>query len=295
MKLEIEPGKYVVTVSGGVDSVALLDMLTKLPDVQLIVAHYDHGIRPDSNKDRVLVQKLAARHGLPFVYAEGKLGPGTSEAAGRQARYDFFHKVRQEYDAKAIITAHHQDDMLETAILNLIRGTGRKGLSSLISRADIIRPMLHLSKSQILAYAKKRGLTWHEDSTNADERYLRNYIRHHLLPQFDDEARRKLLNIIEQSRELNQELDMRLLKLLQVQPSVKQVNRQWFISLPHSVAKEFLATWLRTNNVTGFDSKALERIATAAKTKRPGAIIDIVGGVSLAIEKKYLALTGLER
>src|SRR5437764_343012 len=128
-----KPGKYVVAVSGGVDSVALLDMLARSDDLKLVVAHFDHGIRKDSAKDRKFVEDLAKNYDLPFVYEEGHLGSGTSEAVARGARYDFLHRVKKSHGAQAIITAHHQDDVLETAIINLLRGTGRKGLTSLTS------------------------------------------------------------------------------------------------------------------------------------------------------------------
>ena len=185
MDVSLKPGKYVVAVSGGVDSMVLLDLLKDQPHLKLIVAHYDHGIRPDSAKDRQLVQDVAAAYHLPMVFENGKLGSTASEATARQARYEFLERTRQTHSARAILTAHHQDDVLETAIINLIRGTGRRGLTALSSQPLIIRPLLHVSKADIRAYAEKQQLKWHEDSTNQDEKYLRNYIRRNWLPQFD--------------------------------------------------------------------------------------------------------------
>src|SRR5690606_5271626 len=106
--IKIRPGKYVVAVSGGVDSMVLLDLLRQKPKLELIVAHFDHGIRPDSAEDRKLVQRVAKHYDLPFVYAEGKLGPKASEALAREARYAFLRRVQAEQGAEAIITAHHQ-------------------------------------------------------------------------------------------------------------------------------------------------------------------------------------------
>jgi tRNA(Ile)-lysidine synthetase-like protein len=131
MKIQLPKGRYVVAVSGGVDSVVLLDALSKLPNLELVVAHLDHGIREDSIEDRRFVASLAASYGLVFEYGEGRLGSGASEATAREARYNFLRGVKMKHDAKAIITAHHQDDLIETAILNMLRGTGRKGLTSL--------------------------------------------------------------------------------------------------------------------------------------------------------------------
>src|SRR5665213_799396 len=138
MNVDLVPGKYVVAVSGGVDSISLLHILQAQPGVRLIVAHFDHGIREDSVEDRRLVQNVAREYRLPFVYDAGNLGVDTSEAAARQARYRFLRRVQQASGARAIVTAHHQDDLLETAILNLLRGTGRKGLTALSNRSDMI-------------------------------------------------------------------------------------------------------------------------------------------------------------
>ena len=125
--IPLAPGTYIVAVSGGVDSIVLLDLLANQEKAKLIVAHFDHGIRNDSRDDRMFVQDLAVRYELPFVYDVGNLGQGASEAKAREARYTFLRGVRQAAGARSIITAHHEDDVLETAILNIMRGTGRKG------------------------------------------------------------------------------------------------------------------------------------------------------------------------
>lgn len=295
MQVDVKPGTYVVAVSGGVDSMALLDMLAQQPGVRLVVAHFDHGIRSDSAEDRRLVGAAAKRYGLPFVYGEGALGPNTSEASARRARYGFLEQVRQASGARAIITAHHQDDLLETVILNILRGTGRKGLAPLATKPGILRPLLHIPKQVLRTYAQGRGLAWREDSTNANERYLRNYIRHRLLPRFDAAARGRLLAIAEQAHTINQALDAELSNLMHVQPGVYELDRHQFNLLPHAVAREFLASWLRERGVRGFDARALERAVVAAKTLRPGSVIDVTAKAMLKISKKELALVRYER
>src|SRR5438309_11792005 len=99
MELQIMPGKYVLAVSGGVDSMVLLDLLAAQPGIELIVAHFDHGIREDADADRQLVEAAATRYGLPFVAARGQLGAQASEATAREARYRFLQQVRQEQGA----------------------------------------------------------------------------------------------------------------------------------------------------------------------------------------------------
>ncbi len=295
MNISVQPGTYVVAVSGGVDSMVLLDLLRQQPNVKLVVAHFDHGIRSDSAFDRELVQRTAQSHGLPFVYHEAKLGPGASEETARKARYTFLHAVREASGARAIITAHHHDDALETAVINLLRGTGRKGLSSLQSNHTVHRPLLHLEKRALRDYANDQGLTWREDSTNEDTKYLRNYVRHRILTKFGTEDRNKLQYIVRKAAHINKELDTQLMNYLHVQTKAGKLDRETFLRLPHAVSKEVMAAWLRKHDIRNFDSKALERLVVAAKTLRPGKSADVLQGHSLKITTKYLALQTPDR
>lgn len=295
MELQIAPGKYVVAVSGGVDSMVLLDILARRSDVQLVVAHYDHGIRADSALDRKLVARATERYGLLFVHEEGELGPGVSEAMARAARYAFLERVRCRYHAQAIVLAHHQDDVLETAILNILRGTGRRGLTALQSTPDRRRPLLYMSKADIVAYAQERHLVWREDSTNNDERYFRNYIRLRLVPRLSAAARRHLLELIANTGVVNAEADRLLQEWLQLQPSRAVINRRQFLQLPHAVAKEVLASWLRQNHVASYNAKVLERVTIAAKVQRPGSSISVVNNAEVTVDRDTLALHTQER
>lgn len=290
-----KPGKCVVAVSGGVDSIVLLDVLSQQTGLELVVAHFDHGIRPDSARDRKFVQKTAKNYGLPFVYEEGRLGPATGEAAARQARYDFLRRVQQDNGARAIITAHHQDDLLETAIINLIRGTGRKGLTALRDRPGLRRPLLNVPKSKLVAYAGEQGLEWREDPTNQDPGYLRNYVRHKLLPRFEKSDRARLLGLVTKLTVTNRELDTVLQELLGRQAKENHIDRQAFNQLPHAVAREVMAAWLRNHDAAGFDSKTLERLVVAAKTAKAGKIFPVYAAVNMRAEADHLALTGTER
>ncbi len=299
-------GNYVVAVSGGVDSVVLLHRLMQLnaerraasdgaKPLRLVVAHYDHGIRENSADDKVFVEELAKGYGVPFVHDSGQLGAGASEADARTARYGFLRKVRRASGAQALITAHHQDDALETAIFNLMRGTGRKGLTALSSHPAIIRPLLSVPKRDIIAYARDQGLRWSEDSTNRNQRYTRNYIRHTLLSRFSDQDRQRLWEILARLRSVNHELDSLLINQLHQQSVGGALDRVWFNHLPHAVAREVMATWLRAHDVRGFDSKALERLVVAAKVSQSGKRIDVAQGVVLLVGDDVLALTEPER
>lgn len=318
MKIVVPPGRYVVAVSGGVDSVVLLHLLiqeqakienrkskdtgTKAFDaknfgfrpLQLTVAHYDHGIRTDSKLDRLFVQKLAEEYGLAFEYGEGHLGERVSEDAARRARYLFLRKIKSSARAAAIITAHHLDDVLETAVINLLRGTGRRGLSSLKNTPEILRPLLGASKHDILAYARRHSLKWREDSTNQDERYLRNYVRRKIISRFSPAERQMFLSHLEDLSALNHEIDAALTSQLQISTSPHHLDRRWFIMLPHQVARDVMAGWLRASHGT-FDKKLIEKLVTSAKTLQPGKIIDVDNTYKVVVEKEKLALVSRER
>jgi tRNA(Ile)-lysidine synthase len=295
MDITVEPGIYVVAVSGGVDSMVLLDVLRRKPEVHLIVAHYDHGMRRDSAQDRRLVQQVAKQHGLTFAYDEGRLGAGASEAVARKARYAFLGRMREVSRARAIIMAHHQDDLLETAIINYIRGTDRRGYSALRSREGVVRPLLHVSKAELVSYARQHDLLWREDDTNSDVRYLRNRIRHTILSKVGPDQKQQLAASLLRLRDLNHAIDHQLVNYLHIQPEQGALDRQWFIMLPHVVAREVMAAWLRAQGIGSYDRRTLERLVAAAKTYRPGKCADVRQGYKLLVGKRTLALVHEDR
>ncbi|HSH18164.1 MAG TPA: tRNA lysidine(34) synthetase TilS [Candidatus Saccharimonadales bacterium] len=295
MEAQLESGRYVVAVSGGIDSIVLLHLLRGRPDLQLTVAHYDHGIRPDSRQDRLLVQELARDYGLPFVYDAGRLGAGASEAAARQARYAFLHKARQATLADAVVTAHHKDDVLETAILNLIRGGSRKGMAALRDTALVRRPLLNVRKIDIRDYAARYELRWHEDSTNKDTKYLRNHVRHALVPRIDNRSLDELYARISRLQILNQEIDRLLAGLMAEYVVNHTLDLRAFRQLPHAIAREVMATWLRTEGITILDKKMLERLAHGAKIHKEGRIVEVNKTTVLKVYDRYLALEPRER
>ena len=295
MKIDLQPGTYIIAGSGGVDSMVLLDILRQKKGVNLIVAHYDHGIRPESAIDRQLVAQVASQHGLSFVYDNGSLGAGASEDKARIARYKFLESVKVASGARAIVTAHHLDDAMETAILQILRGTGRRGLSSLASNNDIVRPLLLRSKADILAYANANGIVWNEDSTNKDTVYARNKVRHDIVPKFSAKNKEKIHKIIASAHQTNKEIDELLDLALHMQDSQTTLDRQWFISLPHNVSTELVAHWLRRQQIRGFNRRQLEKLVVSMKTLPKGHKIVVNKTHAVEIKSKILALITLER
>lgn len=175
----------VVAVSGGVDSVALLDLLTELQAKygwDIAVAHLDHKVRPTSADDAQMVADLARKY--DHKYYLGQLPGGeTREAALRKARYDYLESIRTGHGADWIVTAHHRDDRLETSVFNTIRGADRYGMTAMRQvRGHVVRPLLPFRKGDLIAYAHTHDLPFVEDETNLDQGYSRNFVRHALLP-----------------------------------------------------------------------------------------------------------------
>ena len=223
--------RYVVAVSGGVDSVALLDMLTKLPEHELIVAHVDHGIRESSAEDAHFVSELAQKYSLPFEVIRYDLGPDASEEVARTLRYAFLRSLAQKYQAR-IVTAHHADDVLESIAINIHRGTGWRGIAT--HDAAVSRPLLALHKHDLVAYAQNQELEWREDETNRSDRYLRNRLRAHVAG-LDPIHKKRLLELREKQLTYKKEIEAEVRALVGDGP---QYSRYFLSNVPTKVALE---------------------------------------------------------
>lgn len=283
----VPAGTYIVAVSGGVDSVVLLDMLAQEPSLKLIVAHFDHGIRQDSADDAKFVKELADYYALPFEDERAELGIDASEALAREKRYTFLRRIANKYKAQAIITAHHQDDVIETSIINILRGTGRHGLTSLKSNDEIIRPLLQVPKAELLAYAQQHGLSWREDSTNTDTKYLRNKIRHEVVAHMTADQKTQWLGLLNKTHIANEKLDAELQHILRrgLHKNQPVLNRGWFIKLPHDVSKEVVLAILRRAGAKDMDKKTVERLTVQIKTVAHGKTLQ-AAGVDILLTKR---------
>jgi tRNA(Ile)-lysidine synthase len=199
-KCGLDPSRsLVVGVSGGADSVSLLDILIKL-DWKVMAAHFDHHIRVESTHDAQFVRHLSAHYQVPFLHGEAEPGSlvnraGLSvEAAAREARYRFLFHQAQIHEAQAVVVAHTADDQVETVLLHLLRGSGLDGLAAMNTREmvdawskkiPLVRPMLDIWRSQVEAYCRKNHLQFVQDQTNQDVTYLRNRVRLELIPMME--------------------------------------------------------------------------------------------------------------
>ncbi|MBI4541621.1 MAG: tRNA lysidine(34) synthetase TilS [Gemmatimonadetes bacterium] len=187
-----EPGLALLAVSGGADSLALLDLLSLLaPELRLslLVAHADHGIVPGSASVAREVEALARRrYGLEVVVGVLGLGAGASETRSRIARYRFLRRVQAERRARYLLTGHHADDQIETVLMRVLRGSAPSGLAGIRATGPrgLVRPLLPFRRAELLAHAGGLGVPIAQDPTNADPTHLRAWIRGALLPLIEE-------------------------------------------------------------------------------------------------------------
>ena len=195
-RLELRATDPIVTaVSGGADSTAMLDALVRLGRRSIVVAHLNHELRgEESDGDEEFVRQLAAARDLPVfteriaVADRAREKKGNLEATARQLRYGFLQRIAEENDAGFVLTAHTRDDQAETILMRLLRGSGAEGLRGihpsrpLGDRVQLVRPLLDVSRAEILTHCDHYGLSFRTDSSNLSTELVRNRIRHELLP-----------------------------------------------------------------------------------------------------------------
>lgn len=203
----IEPGDTVVVgVSGGADSMALLNILIgikKMYGFDIVAAHINHGLREAAYSEAEYVKNYCARKYIPFCTTEvnvksmAKSLKLTEEQAGRKARYSFFYEVMKKYNASKLATAHHKNDNAETVMLHLIRGSGIGGLCGIrYKRENIIRPLLDVTRAEIESYCKTHNIVYCSDETNFSTEYTRNKLRIVTIPHIEQEYNKNFVDTL---------------------------------------------------------------------------------------------------
>ncbi len=259
--------KYIVAVSGGVDSVVLLDMIQKRIHSQIIVAHFDHGIRKESEADARFVEALAKQYQLPFQLRREELGSSASEELARNRRYEFLHKLAAEHEAK-LITAHHQDDLVETVAHNFVRGTGWRGLA-VFGDTRILRPLIAKTKNELYEYALNHNLEWVEDETNRQDTYTRNRLRKQL-SKLSSGDKKAVFTLYYRQHELAARIHSQL-----VVTQDKTRSRYFMTMIDELVALELL----RHITNGALTRPQLQRLLLAIKTYRAGTVCEAGSGV----------------
>ncbi|TVQ47044.1 MAG: tRNA lysidine(34) synthetase TilS [Saprospirales bacterium] len=178
--------KLLLAVSGGKDSIVLTHLMSDL-GYKIGIAHVNYQLRgKDADADETLVKNLADSLGVPFFLKKmtaGQLGTSGIQQKARLIRYGFFEEIASKQSFDYIVTAHHKDDLVETVLFNLLRGTGAQGMRGIAAKKGLVRrPLLSVSSAEILAYANKKDICWREDSTNAQSKYDRNFLRNNIFP-----------------------------------------------------------------------------------------------------------------
>ena len=204
--------RVVAGVSGGADSVCLLFLLLewqKEVPTDTAVVHVDHGIRTEAGEDARYVEQLCEERGIPFfltraeVRNRARMEKISEEEAGRRTRYEAFEKAAKEWGATKIAVAHNSNDRSETQLFHLFRGSGIRGLASILPVRDrIIRPLLCLERWEIEKFLQQRGIVYCKDATNEEDDYTRNRIRHHILPYAEENIVKGCVAHMNQTAEL---------------------------------------------------------------------------------------------
>ncbi len=228
-----EGDRVVVGVSGGADSVCLLFLLLewqKEHPLDIAVVHVNHGIRTEAGEDAHYVEQLCTENHLPFFLTQADVRDRahreklSEEEAGRRTRYEAFEKTAREWGAAKIAVAHNSNDRSETQLFHLFRGSGIRGLASILPVRDaIIRPILCLERTEIEEFLQQRGVPYCKDATNDEDDYTRNRIRHHILPYAEENIVKGCVAHMNRTAELMAETEEYL--ELQTQEAAKKCVR----------------------------------------------------------------------
>ena len=208
---KIEPNQTVImATSGGPDSMALLSLLLKTKNnLKIVCAHVNHKLRKESEAEAKMVQAYCQKNNIIFEYMEITNYKGNTENYARKKRYQFFQSLIKKYNSKYLLTAHHGDDLTETILMRIIRGSSLKGYGAFpqITNQEgykIYRPLITKTKEEILKYVQKNNIPYVVDKTNESEKFTRNRIRMHILPYLKKENKNIHLKFLNFSKTINE-------------------------------------------------------------------------------------------
>ncbi len=278
--------KVLVASSGGPDSVVLLFVLralTKRLKLKLSVAHLNHQLRPEAEKDAAFVQKMANKLKLPFFYSKvdtksvAKENKWSLEEAGRNLRYEFFEQVVKDEKFDKIATAHTADDVAETVLLQLIRGTG--GPAGIpVKRGKIIRPILWATRKDVLEFLNVKKLSYRTDSSNKRKKFTRNRVRNELLPllekKYNPQIRPALVRLAEifeeEKKFLQAEVEKVLKRAFIKESAALGLKLSALLKAPKAVQREILQMVCSNHFNLNLDFATTERLLSLFE--KPGKI-----------------------
>ena len=275
--------KLILAVSGGVDSMALLAMYAH---ADIVVAHIDHGTRKSSAEDADFVRRKCQELGVKFYETRLKLGEGVSEELARKKRYEFL-KTIQEKEGGTLCTAHHLDDVLESIAINLIRGTGWRGLTPFYGD-ELVRPFIitKMWKRDVLKFAGKQKLCFRQDPTNYEADYLRNRVREKIA-ELDETARVDIIKLFEKQNELRNKIEKLVAELAKQTVVGKNFHKKEpFLTADEKVALEVLREICLMHGFS-LTRKQLADFLSAIKTYAPHKKFNLPKNHFVTILKNY--------
>lgn len=301
--------RLVLAASGGADSAALVSLLCEAgiaAPARATIAHFDHRLRPstEAEADRAAVRALAERYHLPL--AEGAWdAPQRSEAAARDARYDFLADVARACRAAIVVTGHTRDDQAETVLMRAMRGAGLHGLAGIApiaplpaSRAGalhVARPLLDVTRAATRAWCAARSIAFHEDSTNQDRAYARNRLRLDLLPALEraqPEIANRLIAIADHARAAAGALDAAAALAVSMHGAIARVDRAMLAQAPDLAAH---AARIALSHLLGdardYDRRHYDAIARAIATGATGTTLHLPRGIAATIDRDAVLLS----
>ena len=275
--------KLILAVSGGVDSMALLAMYKQ---ADIVVVHIDHGTRKSSAEDADFVRRKCQELGVKFYETKLELGERVSEELARKKRYEFL-KIIQEKGGGTLCTAHHLDDVLESIAINLIRGTGWRGLTPFYGD-KLVRPFIILKmwKQDVLKFAGERNIRFRQDPTNHETNYLRNRVREKM-SELDETARVDIINLFEKQNELRGKIEKLVTELAKQTVVGKNFHKKdLFLAADERVSLEILREicLMHGHSLT---RKQLEDFLSAIKTYAPHKRFNLPKNHFVTILKNY--------
>jgi len=287
--------RILAGVSGGADSVCMTLALKEL-GYEVAIAHLNHGLRgPASDEDETFTAKFAQQFGLKYLHRRALLTGGNVEAAGRNARKQFFHEILEEHAFTKIAVAHTRNDRVETFLLNLFRGAGSGGLSSMLPvSGTTIRPLIETSREEVEAYLNENNQTWRTDATNLDLQFARNRLRHVVIPRLSSEFNPKLVETISRSIEIIEGEDAWMRAAADEWLGRNGTKRQdefviqvgAFEAAPLALIRRVLRSALRIigSDLEDIKFDQIEAIRALLREGKSGKVIEIPGGIEAARE-----------
>lgn len=302
----LPPGtKVLCAVSGGADSMCLLHMLSQREDISVVAAHYNHQLRgAESDRDEQFVRELCGKWGIPLMVGRGDVKAfarkekRSTEEAGRILRYGFLVQTAEAEGCHRIATAHNADDNAETMLLSLVRGTGLTGLTGIpFRRENIVRPLLGMTRREILHYLEQHHIPHREDSSNRDERYARNKLRVKVMPvlrHLNPQTAEHMANTAAQLAEIDRYLDENagvFLSQAQESPGRVSLPTEVLFQAPKVLQPRIIFQLLDRLGVGRKDLRSVHLEAILSLS--PGGSLDLPHGLTARREYDKLILTCL--